>query len=128
MLIFQPLNKKRMANLFQFLPELQGRELMFVQGLTKDFTESQLMNFANLYRTRRRDPQIILLTALIGFVGIAGVQRFLINQIGMGILYLLTGGLCLIGTIIDLINYQDLAIEYNMQMANESAMLVKGMS
>ena len=116
-----------MANFFQFLPELQGRELMFVQGLTKDFTEAQLMNFANIYRTRRRDPQIILLTALLGFVGIAGVQRFLINQIGMGILYLFTGGLCFIGTIIDLINYQDLAMEYNMQQANEAAMLVKGM-
>ena len=116
-----------MANLFQYLPELQGRELVFVQGLTKDFTEAQLMNFANVYRSRRRDPQIILLTTLLGFVAIAGVQRFLVNQIGMGILYLFTGGLCLIGTIIDLINYQDLANEYNMQQANEAAMLVKGM-
>ena len=116
-----------MANFFQFLPELQGRELMFVQGLTKDFNDTQMMNFANVYRTRRRDPQIILLTTLLGFVAVAGVQRFLINQIGMGILYLFTGGLCLIGTIIDLINYQDLAMEYNMQQANEAAMLVKGM-
>jgi TM2 domain-containing membrane protein YozV len=116
-----------MANFFQFLPELQGRELMFVQGLTKDFSETQMMNFANVYRSRRRDPQIILLTTLLGFVAVAGVQRFLINQIGMGILYLFTGGLCLIGTIIDLINYQDLAMEYNMQQANEAAMLVKGM-
>jgi TM2 domain-containing membrane protein YozV len=116
-----------MTNFYQYLPELQGRELMFVQGLTKEFSEAQLMNFANIYRTRRRDPQIILLTTLLGFVGVAGVQRFLINQIGMGILYLFTGGLCLIGTIIDLINYQDLAMEYNMRQANEAAMLVKGM-
>lgn len=116
-----------MANLFQFLPELQGRELVFVQGLTKDFTEAQLMNFANIYRTRRRDPQIILLTTLLGFVAVAGVQRFLIGQIGMGLLYLFTGGLCFIGTIIDLINYQDLAMDHNMQQANEVGMLVKGM-
>lgn len=116
-----------MANLFQYLPELQGRELVYVQGITKDFTEAQLMNFANIYRSRRRDPQIILLTTLLGFVAIAGVQRFLINQIGMGILYLFTGGLCLIGTIIDLINYQDLAMDYNMRQANEVSMLVKGM-
>ncbi len=116
-----------MANFFQFLPELQGRELMFVQGLTKDYDDQQLMNFANIYRSRRRDPQIILLTTLLGFVVIAGVQRFLVNQIGMGILYLFTGGLCLIGTIIDLINYQDLAMEYNMHMANEAAMMIKGM-
>lgn len=116
-----------MANLFQFLPELQGREMVYIQGMTKDYTESQMMNFANIYRSRRRDPQIILLTTLLGFVAVAGVQRFLINQIGMGLLYLFTGGLCFIGTIIDLINYQDLAMEYNMRQANEAAMMVKGM-
>jgi TM2 domain-containing membrane protein YozV len=116
-----------MPNFFQFLPELQGRELMFVQGLTKDYDENQLMNFANIYRSRRRDPQLILLTTLLGFVGVSGVQRFLTNQIGMGILYLFTAGLCFIGTIIDLINYQDLAMEYNMRMANEAAMMVKAM-
>lgn len=116
-----------MPNFFQFLPELQGRELMFVQGLTKDYDENQLMNFANIYRSRRRDPQLILLTTLLGFVGVSGVQRFLTNQIGMGILYLFTAGLCFIGTIIDLINYQDLAMEYNMRVANEAAMLIKGM-
>lgn len=116
-----------MSNFYQYLPELQGRELAFVQGLTKDYSDQQLMNFANIYRARRRDPQIMLLTTLIGFIGIAGVQRFLINQIGMGLLYLFTGGLCLIGTIIDLINYQDLAIEYNQRMAAEASMMVKNM-
>jgi len=115
-----------MSNFYQFLPELQGRELAYVQGLTRDYDDQMLMNFANIYRARRRDPQIMLLTTLIGFVGIAGIQRFLINQIGMGLLYLFTGGLCLIGTIIDLINYQDLAMEYNQRMANEAAMMVKG--
>jgi TM2 domain-containing membrane protein YozV len=116
-----------MANIFQFLPELQGRELALVQSLTKDFSDEQLQNFANIYRIRRRDPQIILLTTLLGFVVVAGVQRFMVGQIGMGILYLFTAGLCLIGTIIDLINYQDLAFEYNQTIAHEAAGLVKGM-
>ena len=31
----------------------------------------------------------------------------------MGILYFLTGGLCLIGTIVDLVNHRSLAFEYN---------------
>lgn len=115
-----------MSNFYQYLPELQGRELAFVQGLTKDYDDQKLMSFANIYRSRRRDPQIILLTTLLGFVAVAGVQRFLVNQIGMGLLYLFTGGLCLIGTIIDLINYQDLAVEYNQRMATEAAMLVQG--
>ena len=115
-----------MANIYQYLPEIQGRELILIQGLTKDFDDTQMMNFANVYRTRRRDPQLILLTSILGFVAVAGVQRFLVGQIGMGILYLFTAGLCFIGTIIDLINYQDLAFEYNQRMANESAMLIRG--
>ena len=115
------------TNVYQYLPELQGRELILVQGLTKDYSETQMMNFANIYRARRKDPQMILLTTLLGFVCIAGVQRFLIGQIGMGILYLFTGGLCLIGTIIDLINYQDLAFEFNQRVASESSMLVRNM-
>jgi TM2 domain-containing membrane protein YozV len=117
-----------MANVYQFLPELQGRELMLIDGLTKDYTEQQMMNFANVYRARRRDPQLILLTTLLGFVVIAGVQRFLVGQIGMGILYLFTGGLCLIGTIVDLVNYQDLAFEYNQKVAHETAMILKASS
>jgi TM2 domain-containing membrane protein YozV len=116
-----------MSTLFKYLPELQGRELIFVQGLTKDYTEEQMLNFANIYRTRRRDPMLILLTTILGFVAIAGVQRFLVGQIGMGLLYLFTGGLCLIGTIIDLINYQDLAADYNQRMATESHSMVSSM-
>jgi TM2 domain-containing membrane protein YozV len=114
-----------MSNIYQFLPEIQGRELILIQGLTKDFDENHMMNFANIYRARRKDPQLILLTTLLGFVAVAGVQRFIIGQIGMGILYLFTGGLCMIGTIIDLINYQDLAFEFNQRVATESAMLVR---
>jgi len=58
------------------------------------------------------------------FLGVAGVQRFMVGQIGMGILYLFTGGLCLIGTIIDTINHKKLAFEFNQQMARESMAMV----
>jgi TM2 domain-containing membrane protein YozV len=115
-----------MAEIYKYLPELQGSELMMVSEITKDYSEEQMVNFANVYRSRRRDPQLILLTGILGFLGIAGVQRFLVNQIGMGILYFLTAGLCLIGTIIDLINYQTLAYEYNQKIANEVNMLITG--
>jgi hypothetical protein len=43
----------------------------------------------------------------------------------MGILFFLTGGLCLIGTIIDLINYKKLAFEFNQKVANEVASFIK---
>ena len=111
-----------MANVLQFMPELTGFELQYVQSLTEDFDEKKMLNYANLYRARRKDPQLILLTALLGFAGIAGIQRILVGQIGMGILYFFTGGLCLIGTIVDLINYQDLAFRYNQQVASECKM------
>ena len=69
----------------------------------------------------------ILLATIIGFVIVAGIQRFLVGQIGMGLLYLFTAGLCFIGTIIDLINYQDLTFEYNRKMAVEAAAMIKSM-
>lgn len=115
-----------MAEIFKYLPELQGSELTTVKEITKDYTEDQMVNFANVYRSRRRDPQLILLTGLLGFIGIAGVQRFLVNQIGMGILYFFTAGLCFIGTIIDLVNYQTLAFEYNQRIAHEVNLLIRG--
>jgi len=111
-----------MANILQFMPELTGYELQYVQSLTEDFDEKKMLNYANLYRARRKDPQLILLTTLLGFVFVAGIHRILLGQIGMGILYIFTGGLCLIGTIVDLINYQDLAFRYNQQIASECKM------
>lgn len=114
-----------MANIYTYLPELEGEEMIFVQKLTSDFDEQQLTQFAVMYRNRRKDPTLILLTALVGFLGISGIHRFLLNQIGMGILYLLTAGLCFIGTIIDLINHKKLAFEYNSNVAREIAMVIK---
>jgi TM2 domain-containing membrane protein YozV len=112
----------------QLLPELEGDEMVYVQGLLKDFSDQNAQQFAIMYRTRRKDPQTILLTTLIGFLGIAGVQRFLTNQIGMGLLYLLTCGICFIGTIVDLVNYRKIAFDHNQQQAQQLAVIVKGTS
>jgi len=108
-----------MNRIFPLLPEIETEEAVFIDSLLKDKSDEQLKNFAMLYRSRRRDPQLILFTALLGFLGISGVHRFMINQIGMGILYFLTAGLCLIGTIVDLVNYKNLAFEYNQRIAIE---------
>lgn len=113
-----------MAKVIEVLPELQGEEMLYVQKLINDWDIDKARSFAGVYRARRKDPQIILITALVGFVGISGIHRMLVGQIGMGILYLFTGGLCLIGTIIDLVNHQQLAFEYNQKTANEVASIV----
>jgi len=115
-----------MANIYKFLPELQGAELGYVQQLLKDYTDEEGQYFANIYRMRRKDPQVILLATLLGFFGVAGIQRFLVGEIGMGVLYLFTAGLCLIGTIVDLVNYQNIAFEFNQRQAYEVSMIVKG--
>ena len=48
----------------------------------------------------------------------------MVGENGMGILYFFTGGLCLIGTIVDLVNHKRLTFEYNQQMARESMAMV----
>lgn len=114
-----------MTNLLQLMPNLEPEELYYIQGMVKDFNDDQIRQFANIYNSRRKDPQIILLLTLIGFLGVSGVQRFVIDQMGMGLLYLFTGGLCLIGTIVDIVNHKRLAIEYNQKVANQvSGMLM----
>lgn len=114
-----------MANVLEILPELEGAEQVYVQGLINEMDNNQAHMFANAYRSRRRDPTTLLLLTLVGFLGIAGIQRFMVNQIGMGVLYVLTGGLCGIGTIVDLVIAKKLAFEYNQQQAQQLAVMVK---
>lgn len=108
-----------MANIIDHLPEIEGDEMLYVSKLLENLSEEEARKFTNAYRARRKDPQLILATCLLGFLGFAGIHRLLLNQIGMGILYLLTAGLCVIGTIVDLINYKDLAFQYNRGIAKE---------
>ncbi|RIJ36699.1 TM2 domain-containing protein [Pontibacter oryzae] len=106
-----------MANILNLMPDLEPDEMQYIQTLVQDMTDQEAHQFASIYRARRREPMLILITTLIGFMGFAGIQRFLIGQIGLGILYFFTGGLCLIGTIVDLVNHKRLAYEYNVKEA-----------
>jgi TM2 domain-containing membrane protein YozV len=117
-----------MPNAFQLMPSLEGDEMAFVQELIKDMNDGQAQQFAIAYMSRRKDPNNILIFTVIGFLGIAGIQRFVLNQIGMGLLFLLTGGLCLIGTIVDLVNHKKLAFEYNSAQAQLVAGMMKSFS
>ena len=114
-----------MPNILQILPELEGLEMTFVQTLIKDMDDEQVQLFANAYRSRRKDSLLILLTCLIGFLGFAGIHRFILGQAGMGILYLLTAGICFIGTIVDIVNFKQLTFEYNQVVAMQVAKLIK---
>ena len=115
-----------MADIMRLMPELEGEEMAFVGGLVEDMEDAQADTFAVAYRSQRRDPTTVLLLTVLGFVVVAGVQRFYLGQIGMGLLYLFTAGFCLIGTIIDVINHKKLSFEYNQVKAQTIAAMVKG--
>ena len=44
-----------------------------------------------------------LLLTLLGFIGVGGIQRLYAGKVLSGLIYLFTGGVCGIGTIVDLI-------------------------
>ena len=108
-----------MNRILQFFPNAEINEAAFLDSLLKDKNDDELRNFIAVYSSRRKDPQLILITTLLGFLGFAGIHRFILNQIGMGLLYFFTGGLCLIGTIVDLVNHKSLTFEYNQKIAME---------
>ena len=107
-------------NPYMALSGISPEEIGFLQQATSTLTENQQKYFFMLYSGKRKSPQDILLFTLIGFFGVAGIQRFAMGQVGMGLLYLFTWGFCWIGTIVDLVNHRTLALEYNKQMAYES--------
>lgn len=104
---------------FEYLPELEGEECHYINHVIEKLPEEKIELFVKLYRARRRDPVLLLVLALIGLFGVAGIHRFFVGQVGMGILYFLTAGLCFIGTIVDMINYKNFAFEYNRLKAQE---------
>lgn len=113
-------------NLITLIPAVEPDELNYLQQLTKGLSEDKLKLFISIYNGKRKKAETILICTLLGFICFAGIQRFVVGQMGMGILYLFTGGLCLIGTIVDVINHKQLAYEFNQQMANESMTMVNG--
>jgi TM2 domain-containing membrane protein YozV len=100
--------------------DMTPEEMGFLQQATAELSENQKKYFYMVYSSKRKNSQEILIFTLLGFIAVAGIQRFVLGQIGMGILYLLTGGLCFIGTIMDLVNNKSLTLKYNKDMAYES--------
>lgn len=112
------------VNPFFHLQGITPNEINTLNHLTAGLNENQMQNFIQAYSSRRKKSQDILLFTLLGFVVIAGVQRFVLGQIAMGILYLLTGGFCFIGTVVDLINHKSMTDKYNKKIARETLLLI----
>ena len=96
-----------------------GRELdtrMQLDDMKAELTEEEALRFDMALRDKLREPGTMTLLAAIGFIGVAGIHRFMLGQVGMGILYLLTGGLCWIGTIVDMVRMSSMVTEYNLRV------------
>lgn len=115
-----------MSKVLHYLPELEGDEQVHVATLLKSMTDTQAEQFARIYRSQRKDETTVLLLAVVGLLGAAGLQRFYLEELGMGLLYLFTGGLCVVGTLFDLFRYKTLTYHYNRDRADDIATMVQG--
>ena len=109
------------------LPQLASLDLAEANSLTpilQGMSEDQQTQFMSIYLSKRRDPVLILICTLAGFVCFAGLQRFITDRIGLGLLYFFTGGFLLIGTIIDLFRYKSIARTYNEKIACQTARIL----
>ena len=55
------------------------------------------------YSGPRKSKTIALILCILGFFGICGLHRMYVGKAGSGVLHFFTAGLCVIGTIVDLI-------------------------
>ena len=112
-------------NPYMALAGISPEEITFLQQATQGLTENQQRYFFMTYSTKRKSPQDMLIFCIVGIFLVPGLQRFIVGQIGMGILYLFTAGLCFIGSIVDLVNHKSLAFEFNKKQAYESFQIAK---
>ena len=87
---------------------LPAEKILFVKEKLKNIDEER---FALISSVEFKDPTTILLVSL--FLGTFGVDRFMLGETGMGVLKLLTAGLCGILTIVDWFSVQKKAKENN---------------
>ncbi|MBC8536056.1 TM2 domain-containing protein [Feifania hominis] len=79
--------------------------------LKQKLLEADEAKFSLVSAVEFKDPTTLLLVSI--FLGGLGIDRFMLGETGMGILKLLTAGLCGILTIIDWFSVQKKAKERN---------------
>lgn len=87
--------------------------VILLEGLRRELSQTELMQLDMQVREERKDAGTMMVLACIGFIGVAGINRFAMGEIGTGILWLLTWGLCGIGTIFDLVTLNGKVKRYN---------------
>lgn len=85
-------------------------KLMFIKERLENLDDSKMTMVQSI---EYKDPTTMLLISL--FLGSLGVDRFMLGDTGMGVLKLLTFGLCGILTIVDWFTVQNRTKEKNFQ-------------
>ena len=93
-----------MTNQKYFPPE----KIVFIKEKLQAMPDDQ---FTLVSSVELKDPTTLLLISI--FLGSLGVDRFMLGDTGMGVLKLLTGGVCGILAIIDWFSIQDKTKELN---------------
>jgi TM2 domain-containing membrane protein YozV len=87
-----------------------------VSQLTSGLSDQQKSAFTTQYDAVKKDPQMIFLLAIL--VGSLGVDRFLLDDMKMGVIKLLTGGGCGILWIMDILSAKERTNAFNKAKAD----------
>jgi len=96
------------------------------QMLTKGMTDQQKMLFNTQYDSVRKDRGTVLILSVL--FGTLGVDRFLVGDVGMGLLKLFTAGVCGVLWLIDIFTIRTKVDEYNRKQANDIVYGIKILS
>jgi TM2 domain-containing membrane protein YozV len=96
-----------------------GEQMQLTQGMT----DQQKFLFQTQYAAVRKDRVMIFLVSF--FLGALGIDRFLLGDIGLGLLKLLTGGVLGIFWFIDLFLIMGRSDDYNRRKAHEIASFIR---
>jgi len=92
-----------------------------------DGAEYKVQKFQEVYMGKKKQKSTAHLLNLIAFLGVGGIHRFYLGDIGLGIAHLLTVGFCWIGTIIDIININQRVNEANTRIAMQTLEIIRAM-
>lgn len=87
------------------------------QIMMQELTDQQKLLFMGQYDSAKKDRGTVLILSVL--FGTLGVDRFMIGDIGMGLLKLLTFGLCGILWLIDIFTIRGKVDDLNRKNANE---------
>ncbi len=91
--------------------------------MVKDLSDQQKMLFDSQFNSAKKDRSMVLVLSVL--LGYFGVDRFMLGDTGLGVLKLLTGGLCGILWLVDLFRIQEATDDYNRKKAQEILMGIK---